>query len=125
MGMHPRGEINVTSMRVSRDRRLWRCSTFAPLHEEDWLSAPNTGRAERRNVMKTESTLLYIVAMFGSLYVAGCGGGNAAAPQPPQPPPAPAITSLSPSSATAGGPQFTLAVTSANFGVKGTYDASL
>ncbi len=49
-----------------------------------------------------------------SIGMVGCGGGSAT-PPPPAPPPAPTISSISPSSATAGGAAFTLTVNGSNF----------
>src|SRR5712692_189755 len=53
-----------------------------------------------------------LVALGVSLAIIGCGGGSAA---PPPPPPAPTISSISPSSAAAGSPAFTLTVNGSNF----------
>jgi hypothetical protein len=55
-----------------------------------------------------------IAAFCCSLCLAGCGGGNAALP-PQSIGHTPTISSLSPASATAGGPQFTLTVSGSNF----------
>src|SRR5690242_6973953 len=53
----------------------------------------------------------------------GCGGGSSAqpnqnqgpSPQQPSPPPAPTITAISPTSATVGSADLTLAITGSNF----------
>jgi hypothetical protein len=56
------------------------------------------------------------VAIFAS--VVGCAGGGSSYNPPPPPNPAPSLAAnapLSPSSATAGGPAFTLTVTGSSF----------
>src|SRR5581483_4208367 len=55
--------------------------------------------------------------LISALLLAGCGGGGGSASPTPTPTPVlpPSITSVSPSSVTAGGPAFTLTVNGANF----------
>jgi len=66
--------------------------------------------------MKIKSTLVWLLTVPLIIYVTGCAGGSAQTPQPQQTrAPAPTISSLSPSNAVAGGPQFTLTVNGANF----------
>jgi hypothetical protein len=57
------------------------------------------------------STFLVVVAFIAS--VAGCGGGSGGSSTPPNP--VPSVSALTPTSATAGGPAFTLTVAGSNF----------
>src|SRR5215468_10904422 len=50
-----------------------------------------------------------------AVFLAGCGGGGSGAPAPTPTPAPPTITSVSPSSVTAGSPGFTLTVNGANY----------
>jgi hypothetical protein len=58
------------------------------------------------------STFMFAMVCVASLV--GCGGGSGGSNPPPSNP-VPAISSLTPSTATAGGPAFTLTVTGSNF----------
>ena len=64
--------------------------------------------------MKSESTLFCLLTLSLMFHLTGCRSGSAA-PAQPTVAQAPSITSLSPSSAIVGGPQFTLTVNGANF----------
>jgi trimeric autotransporter adhesin len=61
----------------------------------------------------------HVVVAFKFLFVlaalTGCGGGSSTPPPPPPPPPSPSITSISPTSGTAGASEVTLTVTGSNF----------
>ena len=60
--------------------------------------------------------IIALVAVAISAGITGCGSGSGAASTPtPTPAPTPAITSISPSGATVGGPAFTLTVNGSNF----------
>jgi 6-phosphogluconolactonase (cycloisomerase 2 family) len=70
--------------------------------------------------MKSQAVLLRMLVILGIVslaFLAGCGGGTSTAPTMKNqvPPPTPTMNSLSPSSATVGGPAFTLAVNGSNF----------
>ncbi len=69
----------------------------------------------RKNRKTRVRGVLISVILAAASY--GCGGGSSASsnPPPPTPNPIPAITSISPSSATAGGAAFTLTVNGSNF----------
>src|SRR5271170_51524 len=54
-----------------------------------------------------------VAISVASLIITGCGGGGGGGPAGP--PPAPAITDIVPSTATRGGPAFTLTVNGSNF----------
>ncbi len=63
---------------------------------------------------RIESTIGLLLVL--SIGMVGCGGGAAAPPPAPQPPPpSPTISSISPTSATAGSAAFSLTVNGANF----------
>src|SRR5712691_13109319 len=63
--------------------------------------------------MKAKALFVLTLLGLGVCWtITGCGGGSAA---PPPPPPAPTISSISPTSANAGGPGFTLTVNGLNF----------
>jgi IPT/TIG domain-containing protein/Kelch motif protein len=64
--------------------------------------------------MKTESTLVWLLTLSLMFHLTGCGSGGAA-PAQPVVAQAPSISSISPSQAVAGGSQFTLTVSGANF----------
>jgi Galactose oxidase, central domain len=64
--------------------------------------------------MKTESTLVWLLTLSLMFHLTGCGS-RGAAPVQPTVARAATISSLSPSSAIAGGSQFTLTVNGANF----------
>jgi 6-phosphogluconolactonase len=61
--------------------------------------------------------MLVILGIVSLAFLAGCGGGTSTAStiKNQVPPPTPTMNSLSPSSATVGGPAFTLAVNGSNF----------
>src|SRR5216683_4348319 len=69
----------------------------------------------RKNRKTRVRGVLISVILAAASY--GCGGGSSASsnPPPPTPNPIPAISSISPSSATAGGAAFTLTVRGSNF----------
>src|SRR5580704_6741393 len=57
---------------------------------------------------------LAILGIVSLVFLAGCGGGSKSLGNQP-PPPTPTITTISPNSAVAGGPAFTLTLNGTNF----------
>ena len=68
-------------------------------------------RPPQRVLAQVVSSLLWAVALVGC----GGGGGGGYTPPPVTPNPVPVLTSISPTSTTAGGPAFTLTVNGSNF----------
>jgi hypothetical protein len=89
------------------------------------LAAPGAARTARAMLVRLcRSNLLNLSSIYLSIGTAlaalaclvlltGCGGGGGGSSTPPNP--VPSVTSLAPSSATAGGPAFALSVSGSNF----------
>lgn len=83
---------------------------FTPVSGAVDITAPATA-----NMAPPGLYMLFVVNSTGVPSVGSIVRLGSTAPTPPPPPPAPALSSLSPSSATAGGPAFTLTVNGSNF----------
>src|SRR5262249_11050495 len=89
-------------------------------------AAPSLGRVAREAAMNlspsfgqgrrsVSNLILSSLVIALALRLIACGGGSSSPPPPPPPPPPPSISSLSPSSASAGAADFTLTVNGSNF----------
>jgi len=68
-----------------------------------------------RSSLKTDAAIRLVCGLLTALVFAACGGGGGGTSPPPVQNPIPVLTSISPTSASAGGPAFTLTVTGSRF----------
>jgi hypothetical protein len=81
------------------------------------LSLFRTNAIRRRQAVKNQFSRFVAISFVCALALplTNCGGGGGSPPPPPAQNPVPSITSISPTSATAGGAAFTLTVNGSNF----------
>ena len=68
-----------------------------------------------KNRTGTLQVFFALLSIASVVLMLGCGGANSGSPPPPAPSAVPTVSSISPSSVTAGGAGFTLSVNGSNF----------